>query len=192
MTRSAASRPFEREVRLMYDGSLLALNGERKLSVSSRGVDELEYRLARVNPGEINHLVSQSEGSFASPVFNSDNFGESDLAETIVRRESIANTDAAQRNYSSFDFSEFVNGGGANEGKLGLFILHLYGRKTGNNPGYYEQDGQVLRDKDLANAQQQQRRIGAAGRHRFAAERPAPDSRHRPRPDRERQCRPDP
>jgi alpha-2-macroglobulin len=141
---------FEREVRLMYDGSLLALNGERKLSVSSRGVDELEYRLARVNPGEINHLVSQSEGSFQSPVFNSDNFGESDMAETVVRRDAIANTDAAQRNSSSFDFSEFVNDNDANEGKLGLFILHLYGRKTSKNAGYYQQDGGVLRDTDLA------------------------------------------
>jgi uncharacterized repeat protein (TIGR01451 family) len=139
---------YEREVRLMYDGSLLALNGERKLSISSRGVDEIEYRLARVNPGEINHLVSQSEGSFSSPIFNSDSFNESDLAESIVRRVAIANTDAAQRNYSSIDFSEFVNGG-ANEGKLGLFILHLYGRKAGADGGYYQQSGDVLHDTDL-------------------------------------------
>jgi uncharacterized repeat protein (TIGR01451 family) len=142
--------PFEREVKLMYAGSLLALNGERKLSVSSRGVDEIEYRLARVNPGEINHLVSQSEGSFQSPIFGSDNFGESDLAETIVKRDSIANTDAAQRNYSAFDFSDFVKDSSANEGKLGLFILHVYGRKTGDGAGYYQQGGDVLKDSDLA------------------------------------------
>jgi uncharacterized repeat protein (TIGR01451 family) len=142
--------PFEREVQLMYAGSLLALNGERKLSVSSRGVDEIEYRLARVNPGEINHLISQSQGSYSSPIFNSDNFGESDLAQTIVQRQSIANTDAAQRNYSAFDFSQFI-GGGANDGKLGLFILHLYGRKTGKGAGYYQQDGGVLTDADLSS-----------------------------------------
>ena len=66
-TRWPGVPAFEREVRLMDDGALLALNGERKLSISSRGVDEIEYRLARVNPGEINHLVSQSDGSFSSP-----------------------------------------------------------------------------------------------------------------------------
>jgi uncharacterized repeat protein (TIGR01451 family) len=145
----SAVPPFEREVKLMYDGSLLALNGERKLSVSTRGVDEIEYRLARVNPGEINHLVSQSEGSFQSPIF-SYNFGESDLAETIVKRDSIANTDAAQRNYSAFDFSDLVKDSGANEGKLGLFILHVYGRKTGAGAGYYQQNGDVLRDANVA------------------------------------------
>jgi hypothetical protein len=144
---------FEREVRLMYDGALLALNGERKLSVSSRGVDEIEYRLARVNPGEINHLVSQSDGSFSSPIFSSDNFGENDLAETIVRRVSVTNANAAERNYSAFDLSEFVDNRDANAGKLGLFILHAYGRTTGNGAGYYKDDGSVLADADLAKQQ---------------------------------------
>ena len=141
---------FEREVRLMYDGSLLALNGDRKLSVSSRGVDEVEYRLARVNPGEINHLVSQSEGSFQSPVFNSDNFNENDLAELIVHREGIAATDVSQRNYSAFDFSGYLKDNRENEGKLGLFILHMYGRKTGQGSGYYQDNGDVLTDAELA------------------------------------------
>jgi uncharacterized protein YfaS (alpha-2-macroglobulin family) len=141
---------FEREVKLMYDGALLALNGERKLSVSSRGVDEVEYRLARVNPGEINHLVSQSEGSFQSPIFNFDNFNENDLAELSVRRESIAASDVSQRNYSVFDLSDYVKDSGANEGKLGLFILHIYGRKTGAESGYYQQGGDVLKDDDLS------------------------------------------
>ena len=141
---------FEREVRLMYDGSLLALNGDRKLSVSSRGVDEIEYRLARINPGEINHLVSQSEGSFSSPIFNSDNFGENDLAESIVRRVELANADPGERNYSAFDFSEFLDDRQTNQGRLGLFILHAYGRKTGAAAGYYQSDGSVLADVDLA------------------------------------------
>ena len=148
---SVANVPrFERELRLMSDGALLALNGERKLSVASRGVDEIEYRLARVNPGEINHLVSQSEGSFSSPVFNSFSFGEEDLSETIVRRVGIGNADPGLRNYSAFDLSEFVSRRDANEGKLGLFILHAYGRKTGQGAGYYEQSGSVLLDPELS------------------------------------------
>ena len=61
--------PYPRAVQIMHDGSLLALSGERKLSILSRGVEQLEFRLARVTPSSINHLVSQSEGSFQSPVF---------------------------------------------------------------------------------------------------------------------------
>jgi uncharacterized repeat protein (TIGR01451 family) len=145
-TAIASVPTFDREVRLMYDGSLLALNGERKLSVSSRGVEQLEYRLARINPGEINHLVSQSQGNFSSPIFNSDNFGEADLSELIVQRQAIAVANAAQHNYSAFDFSDLVKDNDANQGKLGLFILHLYGRRTGAHRGYYQQGGDVLPD----------------------------------------------
>ncbi len=140
--------PYAREVKLMYDGALLALNGDRKLSVSSRGVDEIEYRLARINPGEINHLVSQSEGAFSSPAFMSDTFDETDLAEMMTRRVSLANQDAAQRNYSAFDFSEFLDDRDANRGKLGLFLLHAIGRKGG--AGYYQTDGTVVTDADFA------------------------------------------
>jgi uncharacterized repeat protein (TIGR01451 family) len=140
--------PYAREVKLMYDGALLALNGDRKLSISSRGVDEIEYRLARINPGEINHLVSQSEGVFASPVFTNSNFDETDLSESLVRRVSITNQDAAEHNYSAFDFSEFVDDRDSNRGKLGFFILQAFGRKSG--VGYYAPDGSILADADLA------------------------------------------
>ena len=39
--------PYPRAVQIMHDGSLLALSGERKLSILSRGVEQLEFRLAR-------------------------------------------------------------------------------------------------------------------------------------------------
>ena len=152
-TAVATAPTFEREVRLMFDGALLALSGERKLSVSSRGVDAIEYRLARVTPGEINHLISQSEGSFSSPIFSADNFGENDLAETIVRRVAVANADPSARNYSVFDLSEFVDDRDANEGKLGLFILHTFGRKNGSGAGYYQQDGAVFADGEVSKQQ---------------------------------------
>ncbi len=143
--------PFQRQIRLLHDGSLLALNGERKLTVQSRGVEELEYRLARIASGEINHLVSQSEGSFQSPIFEHENFGESDLSELTVRRDEIVSTDAAESSYSAFDFSEFVKDSDANEGKLGLFILHILGRKPGEGGGYYQQNGDILADAKLAD-----------------------------------------
>ena len=138
---------YAREVKLMDKGALLALSGDRKLSISSRGVDEIEYRLSRINPGEINHLVSQSEGVFSSPFFDPGNFDETDLAESLVRRIAIANQDVSTHNYSAFDFSEFVDDRQANRGKLGFFLLHAFARKSG--AGYYQTDGSILADADL-------------------------------------------
>ncbi len=58
-----------REVKIEGDGGLLALSGERKLSVRSRGLSAIEYEVARVATAQINHLVSQTEGRFQSPEF---------------------------------------------------------------------------------------------------------------------------
>jgi len=136
--------PYPRAVHIMHDGSLLALSGERKLSITSRGVEQLEFRLERVTPSSINHLVSQSEGNFQSPVFNNWNFDETNITEQMIREQGIAATDTSKNDYSALDLSEFVDGRDANRGKLGLFILRVLGRTAGDDGGFYKQDGSVL------------------------------------------------
>jgi hypothetical protein len=143
--------PYPRAVQIMHDGSILALSGERKLSILSRGVEQLEFRLARVTPYSINHLVSQSEGNFQSPIFNHYNFDESNITEQVVRRQQLASTDTSKNDYSALDFSEFVDDRDANHGKLGLFILHVLARKGGDKDDYYKADGGTLSTKEVEN-----------------------------------------
>jgi len=137
---------YPRQVQIMHDGALLALSGERKLSILSRGVEQLEFRLERVTPSSINHLVSQSEGNFQSPVFTNYNFDETNITEQIIRSQNIADVDTSKNDYSALDFSEFVNDSDENHGKLGLFILRVVGREAGDDGGFYKQDGSVLPD----------------------------------------------
>ena len=143
--------PYPRAVQIMHDGAILALSGERKLSILSRGVEQLEFRLERVTPSSINHLVSQSEGNFQSPVFNNYNFDETDITEQIIRRQQLASPDTSKNDYSALDFSEFVDGSDANKGKLGLFILHVLARKPGSNGDLYLQDGSTVSAKPPEN-----------------------------------------
>jgi uncharacterized protein YfaS (alpha-2-macroglobulin family) len=138
--------PYPRDVRILHDGSLLALSGERKLTISSRGVEELEFRLARVTPSVINHLVSQSEGGFQSPVFSNANFDEINITEQVIRRQNIVDTDTSKNNYSALDFSEFVKDSETNHGKLGLFILRVLARTSGDDASFYKRDGSLLAD----------------------------------------------
>src|SRR5215831_2529578 len=66
-----------REVQIEGQGGQLALSGERKLSIRSRGLSAIEYEIARVATTQINHLVSQTEGKFEHPSFQvSDLFNE--------------------------------------------------------------------------------------------------------------------
>jgi uncharacterized protein YfaS (alpha-2-macroglobulin family) len=146
---------YPRDVRILHDGALLALSGERKLTISSRGVEELEFRLARVTPSAINHLVSQSEGSFQSPVFSNTNFDETNITEQVIRHQNIADTDTSKNDYSALDFSEFVKDSDANHGKLGLFILRVLARTSGEDDSFYKRDGSLLPDpkKQKADAE---------------------------------------
>ncbi|MBV8275673.1 MAG: hypothetical protein JO170_10515, partial [Verrucomicrobia bacterium] len=56
--------PLPREIQIQGKGGILALGGERTLSIITRGVPDVEFEIAKVLPGQINHLVTQTSGSF--------------------------------------------------------------------------------------------------------------------------------
>jgi len=96
-----------KEAILLGKGGLLALNGERKISIQSRGIDHLRYTVARVQTAQINHLVSQTSGSFASPRFRR-NFGMENIAHYEQSVQPIVKKSDYSVNYSSFDFTPLL------------------------------------------------------------------------------------
>lgn len=120
-------REIPKEAFLLGNGGLLALNGERKISVQSRGLDHLRYTVARVQTNQINHLVSQTNGSFASPKFRG-NFGLENLSEYEQSVQPIVKKTDYSANYSSFDFAPLLHGGQPGVApKHGLFHLTVEG-----------------------------------------------------------------
>jgi uncharacterized repeat protein (TIGR01451 family) len=111
-----------REIEIQGDGGILALQGERKLSIKSRGVAEIEYELARVATSQINHLVTQSEGRFDQPRFFS-NFNEENISRLAVEHQLINLTNRFQANYSSFDFSGHLQVPSDGGSERGLFFV---------------------------------------------------------------------
>ena len=116
-----------KEAALMGNGGLMALNGERKINVQSRGLDHLRYTVGRVQTGQINHLVSQTHGSFESPHFRS-GFGFENISNYQQTVQPIVRGSEYSMNYSSFDFSPLIEAvqPGANP-EHGLFHLTLQG-----------------------------------------------------------------
>lgn len=99
---------FPRALQVTGNGSVLALQGERKIQIKSRGVDQVKVTLGRVRSSEIQHLVTQNDsGDFALPDFNG-NFPE----ESLVRRKEfilkVNKKNDYQACYTAFDFSEAV------------------------------------------------------------------------------------
>lgn len=113
-----------REIEIQGAGGVLALSGERKLSVKSRGVKEIEYEIARVPADQINHLVSQTRGEFQNPEFVNYHFGRENIARIATERQTITLKSKFKANYSAFDFSSHLkpvaDGGSPMQG---LFFL---------------------------------------------------------------------
>ncbi len=108
-----------REIDLLGNGGLLALNGERKLTVRSRGLDTLRYSIARVPQGQVNHLVSQASGRFQSPNF-ARNFSLENISAYESQIQPILRPEKYAQNYSSFDFGPLVHAG-----QHGLFHMTI-------------------------------------------------------------------
>ena len=120
--------PFPREARVLGKGGVLALSGERKLSIKSRGYEHLRYTLARVPAAQINHLVSQTRGQFEAPEFKYD-MGFDNIARFHSSVQSIAKKNDHEANYSAFDFGPALARADASdpEPSRGLFQIQVEG-----------------------------------------------------------------
>ncbi|MEY2556534.1 MAG: alpha-2-macroglobulin, partial [Verrucomicrobiota bacterium] len=117
-----------REVQIEGQGGLLALNGEKKLSIRSRGLSAIEFEIGRVATTQINHLVSQTEGQFQHPQFQiPDLFNEENISRIAVERQGIALENKRKANYSAFDFSEQLRKPADGGSERGLFFLTARG-----------------------------------------------------------------
>jgi len=117
-----------REVQIEGAGGLLALSGERKLSVRSRGLSAIEYEIARVATNQINHLVSQTEGKFQHPRFEDPGiFDQENISRIALEHQSIALENKWKANYSAFDFSEHLRKPADGGSERGLFFLTARG-----------------------------------------------------------------
>jgi uncharacterized protein YfaS (alpha-2-macroglobulin family) len=119
---------FPREARVLGNGGILALNGERKLNIKSRGYENLRFTLARVPAGQINHLVSQTEGRFEAPEFQGA-FDWSNIAHFHHSVQPIAKKNDHEANYSAFDFAPALAKAepAGEDAQRGLFFMEVEG-----------------------------------------------------------------
>ena len=119
---------FPREVEIEGEGGLLALNGEKKLSIRSRGLQTIEYEVARVATSQINHLVSQTYGEFQHPHFSAAYlFNQENISRIATEHQGIALENKWKTNYSAFDFSEYLRKPTDGGSERGLFFVTARG-----------------------------------------------------------------
>jgi uncharacterized protein YfaS (alpha-2-macroglobulin family) len=113
---------FPKQLKIMAEGSLLALSGEKKLPVMARDIDSLRFDIGRVLPQQLQHLVTQSGGTFAHPEFNS-GFDDSNLTERFTQIEDAPVQPKGRPYYQALDLGRYLDADGAN--RRGIFYVRV-------------------------------------------------------------------
>lgn len=119
---STSLTPYPLEADIAFDGSIMSLQGSRKVAFISRGAKELVADIARIKESDLNHLVTQTYGNFTTPDFINYNFSEDNISEIFHKKLPINTSNPAEANYSSLDFNEYF------QNRKGVFLLTLYGQ----------------------------------------------------------------
>jgi alpha-2-macroglobulin len=114
---------YPQEVHIGSQGALLALSGPKKLVYVTRDVPAVRVQVARLLPDQLQHLVTQSNGSFAQPVFSRYDFDAANVTERftdVVRMPELA---PGAANYQTLDLGRYLDKPGA--GRQGIFLLRV-------------------------------------------------------------------
>lgn len=132
-----------KEVEIQGAGGVLALSGEKKLSLKYRGVQHLRITLARVPFSQINHLARLTGGDFESPYWKTD-FDEYNIARVHREVRDVVMPNEYQANYSTFDFTSALNSQDTNDpdASRGLFFLTVEGVRPRNEDEKEDEEGE--------------------------------------------------
>ncbi|RUQ88844.1 alpha-2-macroglobulin [Legionella septentrionalis] len=119
--------PYPQEISFLHKGALLALSGERKLSVLIRGLPAVKFEFARVLPDNINQLVTQTEGDFNNPYFINQSFDQKNISEIFSEIQQFDASDLTKQQYTALDFTKYLANAANTGGPQGLFLLQAQG-----------------------------------------------------------------
>jgi alpha-2-macroglobulin len=113
---------YPKEINISGDGSILTYSGEHKLSMLSRGVPALKYKIGRLLEGQLYNLMTQSDGDMKSPSFNNWHFNEDNISEYVDEIVDINMQHPKMASYSSLDLSHYLPN---DKNRFGLFFVDV-------------------------------------------------------------------
>nr|WP_019217175.1 MG2 domain-containing protein [Legionella tunisiensis] len=118
---------YPKEISFLHKGALLALGGEKKLSVTIRGLPAVKFSIARVLPDNINQLVTQTQGDFNNPYFINQSFNQQNISEIFSEIRQFDATDLTKQQYTALDLTKYLSTSMNTGGPQGLFLLQATG-----------------------------------------------------------------
>jgi uncharacterized protein YfaS (alpha-2-macroglobulin family) len=113
---------FPPAVKIISEGSVLSLSGEKKISILTRNVPAIQIEVSRLLPGSVSHLVSQTQGTFSAPTYSNSTFGFDDLSEVISEVRQLPADPSGKNQYTVFDFGPLLSSGALPHGLFWMKI----------------------------------------------------------------------
>lgn len=126
---------YPRQAKLVGEGALLSLSGDKTLQIQSRGVRGIKVTLHKLLPEHLNHFISQSGGDVSQPSFYNYSFNESNISTVHEQSFSLAQSSAKQANYLALPLAPYLDKAG-----MGVFFVKL----TEFDPAKPDRTGQQL------------------------------------------------
>jgi uncharacterized protein YfaS (alpha-2-macroglobulin family) len=117
---------FPREIKILHEGALLRLSGEKKLSLYSLGERAVRLEVGRVRPSQLNNLASQTDGDFSNPSFHNDSFGQDNITERFEEVREFGRVEPDRLHFFAYDFTPRLQTPGSGT-RNGLFFLRAEG-----------------------------------------------------------------
>ena len=121
--RVLAVPAYPQELQIAQSGSLLALSGQKKLTIFSRDVPAFRVQVGRLLPNQLQHLVSQSTRSLSSPEWLSGSFSGANITERFTSIVNLPPLEPGEPHYEVVNLSEYLSRPG--ESRLGIFLLSV-------------------------------------------------------------------
>ncbi len=122
---------YPSELHIAQQGSLLALSGEKALTVLTRGIAAIHVEVGRLLPLQIQHLVSQTEGTFSKPTFKDWTFDAADITERFTDTVSLPTLKPGTAHYTTIPLARYMGHDEADH--RGIFFIRVQAWDTEHN-----------------------------------------------------------
>ena len=113
--------PYPKAVKLLSQGALLSLSGDRQLGYMTRGLDGVKIEIGRVLPNQLHHLVNQSNGAFTQDQISEDVLDT--LVERYTDKRALPKGEFGKPSYDSIDFGQYLKDKSTRGG--GVFMVKV-------------------------------------------------------------------
>lgn len=125
----ARTESYPKELNFVSEGNLVSLNGSRRVPILTRGIPDVDIKVWRLKPDEVNHIVSQSNGDIKNFRFESSRFDEDNVGEYVYNSSLKTQSKSAKKiTYMDFDFNKYLDQIPSKDLRYGLFFMRLSGK----------------------------------------------------------------